>query len=89
MRKLFTVGQGLDDLVRDVETRADPNHILNDQVEFFVFRQLLDCFICFLNDRGVFLVLAQIQILSEFALTTLEFTRQVVELLFLTAPLRL
>ncbi len=81
--------QGLDDFFGNIEPRADPYDVLHDQIVLFRLGKLLDRLIGLLDDRGVFLVLAQVEIFTEFALFPLEFARQLVEFLFLGTPIRL
>ena len=68
-RSLLAFGQRLDDLIGDVEFRADPDDVLQDQIVLFGFGDLLDRLVGLFDDRSVLFVLAQIQIFAEFALS--------------------
>ena len=66
---------------------AQYSHAFHDFSDLFGgmgggFGDIFDRNICFFYDCGIFFILTQIQIFAEFALATLEITRQIIEIFF-------
>src|SRR5512145_2288459 len=82
--------QRLDHLVGDVDARADVGrHLLEDDVEFLLLRDLPDYPVRLLDDLRELLVSALVQVLAELALLSLEVAVELAELALLGAALAL
>src|SRR6185436_10127312 len=82
------VCERLDHSVGNVDSRADVDRFLQNEIELFALRDLLDDLVGALQHSGQFFVFAQVQIFPEFALHALQVAVHAREILLLVPPLR-